>query len=40
MNTTNPNEENVFMMSNHEKKGNYYMNPCSFQLKDEQFKKR
>ena len=23
-----PNEENVFMVPNHENKGDYYMNPC------------
>ena len=30
-----PNEENVFMMANHKKKGNYFVNPCLSQLKDE-----
>ena len=29
------NEENVFMVPNHEKKGCYYVNPCLSQLKDE-----
>ena len=28
------NEENVFMMSNHEKIGDYFVNPCLLQLKD------
>ena len=27
-----PNEENVFMVPNHEKKGDYYVNPCLSQL--------
>ena len=30
-----PNEENVFMMPNHEKKGDYYMNSCLSKSKDE-----
>ena len=30
-----PSEENVFMGPNHEKKRDYYMNPCQSQLKDE-----
>ena len=29
------NKENVFMVHNHEKKGDYYMRPCLSQLKDE-----
>ena len=35
INIINPNEENVFMMPNHEKKGDYYVNPCLSQLKVE-----
>ena len=30
-----PIEENVFMIPNHEKKRDYYVNQCSPQLKDE-----
>ena len=30
-----PNEENVFVVPNHEKKGDYYVNPCQSQLKIE-----
>ena len=30
-----PNEWNEFTMSNHEKKGDYYVNPCLSQLKNE-----
>ena len=29
------NEGNVFMMSNHEEKEDYYVNPCLSNLKDE-----
>ena len=32
--TINPNGKNVFMIPNHEEKGNYYGNPCLSQLKD------
>ena len=35
INIINPKEENVFMMPNHEKKGDYYVNPCLSQLKYE-----
>ena len=30
-----PNEENVFMVPNHENKGDYYVNSCLPQLIDE-----
>ena len=30
-----PNEESVFMVPNHEKNRDYYVNPCLSQLKDE-----
>ena len=30
-----PNKENMFMVPNHEKKGDYYVNPCLSQLKGE-----
>ena len=35
INIINPNEENVFMIPNHEKNGDYYVNPCLSQLKYE-----
>ena len=38
--TIYPNEENVFMAPNREKNGDYYVNPCLSQLKNElRFKK-
>ena len=30
-----PNEENEIMVPNHEKKGDYHVNPCLSQLTDE-----
>ena len=33
INIINPNEKNVLMMPNHEKKGDCYVNPCLSQVK-------
>ena len=35
INVSYPNEENEFMVPSHEKKADYYMNPCLSQLVNE-----